>query len=795
MLKNYFLIAFRYLTKYKIYSFINIFGFAIALVPVFLTYLFITYEFSYDKHNENSDRIYRIIAENKSSQGVTSSGILPNPLASLLKAECPEIENSARMRSVSEQISYKDKNYIEKDVLYADPEIFQIFSFDVIYGAAALSDPYSILVSKSMAKKYFNNENPLGKTLKAAGRYDLTVKGVYKDIPKNSHFGANFIIPISLTGGTRVYGEVFDKNSWGFSVYFTYFLLRKDASPEVLLNKIPDILKNHSSNTYLNNSKFSLQPLIDIHLKSNLVSENKINGNMNIIFFYGCIALIILIIACINYINLTTARTLQRAKEIGVRKIIGAEKTQIIKQIMVETFILTFCSFIITLILVEIVLPYFNSFVDRDIHFNIIYDFQRLLTMIALMMIISFCAGIFPALTLSSIRPLSLFSGSGFKSRKLLLRNALVIIQFVFTIFMVFCSIVVTDQMNYVSNKDLGYEKDNIIVVDLDSRKSKSDLAYLKNELVKNPDIISVSSSINLPNSTRCGGGVGWPGKPDDVNFNINYNTIDYNFVDLYGMKMISGRKFSREYSSDEKESVILSETAVRQIGWENPIGKTIFHTSPYGTSRRTVIGVVKDFHMHPFYSQITPFYLLIDNNCNDYYLSVKIKPDKIKETTAYLKSKLSSFQPEFPFSYEFFDDVIRSDYKSEFNLKILFTIFSIFTILIACLGLFGLISFSTEMRKKEIGIRKILGSSSIEIGSLLLSGILKLILLSSIFAIPAAYLMMNKWLSDFAYRIDINIIMMIEAVIIVNIISIFVMLTHVLKASNRNPIDSLRYE
>jgi putative ABC transport system permease protein len=798
MLKNYFQIAFRYLTKYKVYSFINIFGFSIALVPVILTFLYIAYEFSYDKYNTNFDRIYRVVVEEKYYDRIEQSPIVPNPLAAAMKAEFPEIEHAVRIRNFSESFSFNGKNYLEENVIFADPGIFEVFSIDMIEGNTntVLSDPYSIVLSESMAKKYFENKNPVGKTIHCGHEGDLIVKGVFKDIPKNSHFIIDFLIPAALLNDQKsITGISNDPTAWGFGMFYTYFLLKKNANPDELLSKFPAFLRKYSNNDYFNSSKIFFQPLKDIHLHSHLKTEFRENGDIMTIYLYLSVALIILIIAIINYVNLATARSSQRSKEIGVRKIIGAERIQLIRQLLGETVLITFCSFCITIILVELILPSFNTFVERDIHFNIFKNFDLFLAIVGFTVIVGICSGIYPALMLSSTQPISFFSHSPNVSRNPRFRSILVMIQFVLSIGLIFSSLVVRKQMNYISEKDLGYNKNNIVIIDIKNRKSKTSIESLKNELSQYPNIVSVSSSVNLPSETACGGGINWPGKPDNIRFEINYNTVDYNFIDLYEMKIIEGRKFSKEFPSDEYDAALISETAARDIGWVSPIGKIITYTSPYGTSNRKVIGVVKDFHMHSLFKKITPFYLVIDPKYCDYYLAIKIKPGNFQGTINYLKSKMEIFQPEFPFEYKFFSDIISESYRTENKLQTIFSTFSIFTIFIACLGLFGLISFTTEVRKKEIGIRKVLGATSRQISELLLKETMKLVILSSFLATPIAYFTMNKWLSNFAYRTEINIGMFLLAALIVYLIAIFAMILQVFKASVQNPVDIIKYE
>ncbi|MCL5031272.1 MAG: ABC transporter permease [Bacteroidetes bacterium] len=796
MLKNYLKIAFRNLIKYKVYSLINIIGFSIALVPVVLTILYIFYELSYDRYNKNYDRIYRIVNEEKFYDQTIQSGIVPNPLAAAMRADLPEVKYVTRMRVWSGFISYNGQRHSEYNILYTDPNIFKVFTFHIIEGNpnTALDDNYSILLSESMAQKYFANENPVGKTIKLSDVNYMKVTGVFEDMPVNSHFHANFIVPASLLDGSSPsIGGNNNPNSWGFSIFFTYFLLKKNVNPNELLKKFPAFLNKYSQNDFFNKSKIYFQSLGNIHLHSHLQTEFENNGDIKTIYLYLSVALIILIIACINYVNLATARTSQRIKEIRIRKIIGAHRKQLIMQLLTETILITFCSFLITIMLVELLLPYFNSFVERDIQFNIFQNFNMFIWMAVFIWIISLVTGLYPATSLSSIKPLSYLSG-GVTFRGPHFRGILVITQFLLSTALIYCAIVVREQLHYISEKDLGYDHNNIIVINLRGM-SKSRVDALKNEIGKYPDVLTVSSSAGLPNEPIGSGGIDYPGKPDNIHFEIAYSVVDYNYLDLYGLKIVEGRKFLKQFPSDKNDAVIINETAARELGWSNPIGKQIKYTSPYGRSYRTIIGVVRDFNSGSLYSRVIPYYFVIDPEHPDYQVSIKIKPKNIHQTLIFLQKEMKLFEPEYSFSYSFFSDLLKAFYGSVYKLQKIFSIFSLFTLAVACLGLFGMISFVTEVRKKEIGIRKVLGASIYHIAKIFLSGIMRPVIFASVFSIPFAYFIMNKWLSNFAYRTKIHIELFIGAALIVYIVSLLVIILQIVKASFLNPVETLRNE
>jgi len=811
MLKNYIKIALRYLLKHRLYSFINIFGFSIALVPVILTFLYVSYEFSYDRYNENFESIYRVTEESKDPYDsfMRQSAIMPSPLSRALKDELPEIEYAARLRIFPDSVAFGIKKFLEKNILFTDSDFFKIFTIDMIEGSQeeALSDKYSAFISESIAQKYFGKANPIGKIIEVRNVYDLTVKGVFKDLPENSHFHADVITSASLIspGGLALTSGVNSAGSWGFSMFFTYVLVKPHTDIDNLSGKIKSIIQKYAGSDYGSSAKYALQPLSAIHLRSNFNSgaryfehqELEKNCSIVTIYLYSALAFIILLIACINYVNLASARSAERTKEIGVRKIVGAQRKQLIKQLLTETIILTFFAFIVSIVLVELILPYFNSYVGRNIQFALLQNIEIISVIVLVIGVISLCAGIYPAIILSSLQPVSLFGGNGTINRKINTRNILVVVQFVLSLAFIFCAITIGKQLNYINKKDLGYTKDNIIVISLGAPYSHSPSAIeaFTNELMQNPNITNVSASAGLPNKESGDGLFNWPGRPENVRIDISHSVVDYNFIDLYGLKIIAGRKFLKKFSSDENDAVIINETAARTLGWKNPLGKQIAYYSPSGSNYRKIIGVVKDFNTGSLYNSISPFFFTIDENQNAYQLSVKIKEDKARETLNYLRQKMKSFEPGDSFNYKYFSDIVNSDYGPAHKLQTIFSLFSLFTIFIACLGLTGLISYMAETRRKEIGIRKVLGASPHEIVRLFLSGILKLVIVSCIAAVPVAYLVMQRWLSDFAYRTNISLWYFAFAGSGVIAVSLIVLIFQVLKASSINPVISLRQE
>jgi putative ABC transport system permease protein len=810
MLRNYILITLRNLRRYKLYSFINILGFSIALVPVMLSLLYVAYEFSCDRHNENFHRIYRVVDDTEDFFGSKIiNPVLPNPLAKAMKNEFPEVELTARMSVERGWITINKKRFSEENILMADPDFLKIFTFNFLHGnpATILNDPHSVCLSESTARKYFGNQNPMGMSLLYANKYEFTVKGIYKDMPENSHFTADILIPISESTGN--YGMLVESGitdpdqAWGSSMYQTYFLLKENANIDDVEKKYQPLLKRHHRevNSNLQPSKYFSQPLGDIHLKSDIYSRPG-KRSLDQIYLYLTMALIILLIASINYVNLTSARFSQRVKEVSIRKIIGAERKQLLRQLLTETFILSMVSLGITLSLVALLLPYFKIFVGRDIHLTT----NMFTGILGLVILISILAGLYPASLAFSISPLAFFRGKGISLKKTQSGNILIIVQFVFTIVLVYCAISVKNQINYMTEKDPGYRKENIVVVMLGGDFTAGKLAALKNEIKKNPGVLSVSFADCRPDQIGSASKLTLPGENLlEKNHVIRYGAIDNDFIDLYEMKVIKGRKL---IPSDGKDKIIVNETAVRALGWKDPIGKIIIFPERGRQIGKYVVGVIKDFHFQELNNRIEPLALCSDSTEMKFAftrrhmgrLSIKIRSGNIPETLRYVQSVLKTFDPWYrnrnlSFLEEESDKSNKNYYKTEFRLLYIFSVFSAFTLLISCLGLFGLVSFTTEVRSKEVGIRKVLGASVLQVSGLFIKEVLKLILISAMISAPVAYIIMNIWLSDFPYRTGQSPWTFAAATGIVMAVAILSLAFQVLKSAMKNPVNTLKYE
>jgi putative ABC transport system permease protein len=793
MLWKKILFSLRHLKKYKSYTFINILGLALALVPVLLTIIYINNEFSFDKYNANYKNIYRVAVYEKMVGEYKTSSITPDPLAAALKMEFPEIISSIQLRRFNEVITFNNKKYIENNVYYTDPDFFKMFTVEMILGnqATALSNPNAALISRSTAKKYFGSVNPLNRTFLVDETKEVIIKGVYKDIPNASHFKADFIINKRLISGqgSALAGIKPGEVSWGFSMFMTYVLVNPKTDINDLNAKIPQFLKKYSNKEQFNDSYVYFQPLSDIHLYSKNDFELSKNGDIKTVYLYGAIAFIILLIAIINYINLATGRLARRSKETAMKKIIGAGKPELIINIFLETLFLTCISFLIALILTLIVLHPFADFVERDLSFAFMFDLNFLGAVALLITFISVSASIYPAYIIASVKPLNVFR-NGLTGANSKFRNTLVVVQFVLAISLIFITTVIKEQLNYVLKMDLGFDRDNIIVIQRGRYNSDVSIEAVKNEIEKNPNITSVSISSGMPNRLAYKTYFSWEGKQTDDYFYMASSFIDEYFIDLYGMKIVEGRNFSKDFPSDLKNGIILNETAVRSIGLTNPIGKYIYDGQK---EKKEIIGVVKDFNTSSLHNSIEPYFFIMKNS--GYDLSIKIKPGTEKEVVAFLKDKIKTLKLDFPLECEIFADIINAGYKEEQNLFTLFSGFSIFSIIVAAIGLFGLVSFTSEARKKEIGIRKVTGASSHQVAYVLFKEIMRLIIISSIISAPIAYYSMQKWLNNFAYKTGVNFGVFLISALVVYIVAVSAMAFQVYRAARQNPVDVLKCE
>jgi putative ABC transport system permease protein len=798
MIKNYFKIALRNMLKRKFYSLINIAGLTIGITAFVLIYLYVRLELSYDKFIPDNERIFRVITASKSDKDNTDTWpITPNPLATALKDEYPEIENATRYRKHWEiQVKFKDEYITEKNISFADENFFNIFPLEFISGKpeSALLEPYTIVLTDKAAKKYFGEADPIGKSLTLTEamfnnflfkNQDFKITGVVK-VPENFHLQFDFL-------GSFKSVEKEDNYSWSSSAFNTYVKLRKGINPGDFEGKIKRLMLKNIENTISEqNTKYLLQPLLDIHFASNIKYDSAQQTDLKDIYLLLSLATLILIVAGINYMNLSTARSSTRTKEIGLRKVIGATRQKIIIQFLSESVLTGLLAFVFSILLIELLLPSLGHLTGKNITFLGFGNYPVLFEILCITVFTGLVSGIYPAFYLSSFQPVKVLRGSAVSGvLRTKLRKILVVFQFAITIFILVCFNTMQDQQSFIKKKDLGFNKQNVIYL-RPEKFIKDPKAYeLKNELLKNSGIVAVTVSEGNPAGGWMETSIIPEGRSNENKIKSTFFRVDHDFIKTYDMKLLNGRDFSPNNISDLKESCIINEEAAKQFGWSNAIGKKLKNSR----MDLTTIGVVKDFHFVSLHEKIEPLVLCLDSLKWTCKISIRIQPGNPQNTLAFIKEKWHLFYPEKSFDYQFLDEELDKRYKSEEKMSEIFGITSVLAIIIASIGLLGLISYSIEQRKKEIGIRKVLGSTILGITSLLTEEFILLVLAANIIAIPISYYYMNKYLLDYAYRIPLSAWIFIFSSLFALAIATFTIGFQAFRAAKTNPIDSLKYE
>jgi putative ABC transport system permease protein len=800
MFINYLKVAFRNIKKQKSFSMINISGLAVGIACFFLIMLYVQFEMSYDKFHKNSGRIYRAVPN------LENYVFTPPPLAPILKEEYPEIESIARISrfGISRRdrilFLYKGKQILENDVFLADPEIFDVLTLDLIKGnpQTALSDPNSIIMTEAMAEKYFGDEDPMGKTLTYENSHAFQVTGIMKNYPENSHLSINFIIPFE---NNRII-QGYDLTSWGWQYVHTFCLIHEKADIKAMEKRSNAMLIKHRYNNEVNEHNKDDQiyffPITKIYLHPPAGG-----GPYNFLCILILTAFFILIVACINYINLTTARSVNRAKEIGIRKVVGANRKQLIRQLLLESTLVTVFAFCFSLIIIYMFLPVFNRLVDRNLSLDPMNNFQFIQLFFFLFVLVGIASGSYPALFISSFKPASTIKGHLKTSSKgKVLKNSLAIFQFGISIILIFCTFVVKNQLDFIQNKETGFAKDQIVNIVVRDKNARKNFENITMELQKNPEIIAASASSHLPNSIGYSGGISWPGKTkDEKSVQSNFGMADFDFCRVFDLKIVRGRDFSKKELIDRNGAFLINESAANELMWDNPLGKEI---SCWGSTGR-IVGIMEDFNFRSFYSKISPLSIFLNPNMqtealafnerNEYYISVKIRGNSIPETIEFLKQEMKRFSPDYPFEYFFFNDFFNMTYSSVERTGNIFSSFALISIFISCLGLVGLSAYMAVTRTKEIGIRKVLGAKSVNIFYNLSKEFVIWILISTIFAFPVGWYFMNKWLQEFAYRTDLSVWIFLLSGLAALAVALLTVSYQSIKAATANPADSLRYE
>ncbi len=804
MLKNYLKIAVRNFQRYKTNTFINIFGLAVGISVFFLIIQYVAFELSYGSFNKNADRIYRVRNDRIYSDKHDKSAGCPPALAPTLKKEFPEVIESARLKGTDVTFIDKEKNVAEnvEKVFYAETSFLKIFTFPLIIGsiAAVLNEPYNVIISESLSQKYFGNDNPVDKEITLIneyGNHNYKITGVFKDIPPNSHIKFNMLISYKTIIAQNKQAEYY----WGWNAFNTYILLARGVDPKALEAKFPAMIEKYKNYESSYKRQYLLQPLKDIHLYSHLRFEPEVNGSAETVKFLSIIALFVLILAWVNYINLSTSRSLMRAKEVAIRKVLGSNRLRLIKQFMTESFLLNLIALILAFVINEIALPYFNSMTGKPLSIWLLENNWTLLGVLFLTGV--FLSGIYPALVISSFNPLTAFkTSSGRISKGIDLRKTLVIFQFAISIILIASTIIVYEQLSYMYNKDLGVNIDRTLI--LESPKgngsSYSSVTNFKDALLTIPGIKIVSASASVPGKgySNASSGVRKYGSRKEDGTQGFFIDVDENYFKLYNIPLVAGRYFKK--TSRFNHEIILNEEAVKVYGFKNPedaVNKKLVFDGFDGQSIK-IAGVTKDYHQESLKSSILPI-VFNPVNASDLnltrYFSIKIDGKNIKHIITQVRNKWNEIFPDQPFEYNFLDDVFNAQYKSDRQFGEVFGLFTLLAIIISCLGLFGLVSFTAERKTKEIGIRKVLGATVPRIVSMLSLDFIKWVLIANIIAWPAAYYFMNKWLQGFAYRVDLDLWMFALAGGIALLIAIGTVCFHSIKAATANPVKSLRYE
>jgi putative ABC transport system permease protein len=809
MIRNYLRSAMRNITRHKFISFINIFGLTVGLACCMLILVYIINELSYDKFNNNASDIYRVTRSFNTADGIDNLhlGAVAPPFGPLLKNEFSDIKEVTRIlpnRGVT--IRYKNKLINEKDAYFADENFFDFFSVKTVAGdpKSALKEPYSVMMTQEMAHKYFGNEDPMNKEFRLDNQYNFKVTGIYEPFPENAQLHPKMLLSFNTLRDSVVYGQKGLETNWGNNSFFTYLLFPKGYNVDRVASQFPAFMDKYvhfpGQAANFRESKFSklhFQKLLDIHLYSHLDDELEQNGDIKRVYIFSAIALFILLIACINYMNLSTARSTLRAKEIGIRKVIGAQQKEIITQFLSESVLIAVFSLVLALAITWLIMPLINKFSGLQLSFNSLLQPQIIISIILLPFVIGIVSGIYPAIFMSSFKPVKVLKGMlKVGSSNISFRKVLVVLQFSISIILIIATTIVFQQLRYMQKKSLGFNKDHI--VSIGNYFNPSQFEVFKNEVMKEGVIKDIGRSSRIPSGRLLddqGISAMQGGTLQAVKADVKYINADYGFIPTYGMKMAAGRNFSKEFGTDTNNYVI-NVSASKVLGWktpENAIGKEI----SYGGVNGKVIGVVNDFHFESLHQNIIPLLMRMPSFANSNYskLSIKIDGAHVQSAINTLEQTWKKYRPEAPFEYTFLDDKFQKLYNSEQQQGTLFTIFSFIAIFIACLGLFGLSAFTITQRVKEIGVRKVLGASIPQIVTELSKDFLKLVLIASVIALPIAWYTMSKWLLDFAFRISIQWWVFVMAGIIAVVIAFVTISFQSIKAATANPVKSLRSE
>jgi len=776
MLLNYLKITLRSIRRQKAYSFINIAGLAIGISACILIVLWVQDELSYDRFHENASDLYAATFSNGST-------VTPTALGPFLKAEYPEVVRTSRYAGVGRNLlKYNETEIFESGGVAVEPDFLHMFTVPFISGdpQTALDDTNSILLSERLAKKLFGNEDPIDQILAYNVNESLQVTGVFEDYPPNSHIDFEYILPLAKLG---IWGR--DLNTWSANNIITYVQLQDSTPVASLDSKISDVVERHRPQ---DQRPLSLQPVLRLHLNPFNHSSNPITY----VYLFSAMAFFILLIACINFINLTTAKSTTRAKEIGIRKTVGAYRTHLVRQFFGESMFLTILSSAAGICIALLFLPWFNNLTGKLFTWEYLLRQNVLFGIFGIILLTVAISGSYPALFLSRFTPVHVLKDNLAAGRKgTLFRKALVVLQFSLSVLLILCTVMIFRQVNFLRAQELGYNRDNVVIFGIGGRFVRN-AETIKSELLSNPNIINMTMMDVAPYRWMSNAGVGdvhWEGKTNQQVKMVG-STVDHDFLKTFGLEIAEGRFFSKEYPTDTSDGFVINEAAVRAMEMENPLGKRL----QIWDFDRQIIGVVKDYHFESLHSPIIPMALRIDPNWYG-QACIRISGQNVSETLGFLETKWKEIYPEYPFEYSFLDDRLESLYNTESSVGKLVTVFTGLALFISCLGIFGLSSYTAERRKKEIGIRRVLGASVSNIFKHISREFVILVFIANVIIWPLAYFIMNRWLQQFAFRIDLGWWTFVLSGLAVLVVSLLTVSWQIIRAATSNPVDSLRYE
>jgi len=801
MLKNYLKIAVRSLLRDKFYSFINIFGLAMGIGCCLLILIYITDELSYDRFHEKADRTYRLteIIETEGSGEKSSS--MPFPVGPTLQQDYPDfVEAQLRMfnfQSPHLLVSNKENNieFNEKKMMFVDSSFLEIFDYEMVRGnrETALKEPRSLLISETMAQKYFRDEDPIGKILRVQDQQDMVITGVMKDARKNAHFEFDFLA--SFTSLKDYYGGNYPQ-TWYWNPCWTYVVLKDNVNPDDLAQVFPDFIQKYFPPFIANDTRMVLQPLKDIHLKSELEFEIQKNSSESNIYVFAVIGIFILFIASFNYMNLSTAKSVRRSKEVGMRKTLGGLRGQLITQFLTESVLITFIAMLLSVALVALSINGFNAFTNKGVTLEILLSPVVLGGLAAILLLVGLGSGIYPALVLSAYTPIQGLKGTDVKGKGSTLRKALVVLQFSLSIVMIIGTVVAINQLNFLKKSDTGFDKDNIVYISALRTPIAQNYKAFKNDILTNNSVQNVSAVQDVLGAFHQGDNFRFEGMEQSKLFSVFWMTHD--FAETFDLDIVAGRDFKEHITTDDTSAILINEAMAKRLNWE--VEEAVGKRYQYNRFNGSVVGVVKDFNFVPKHQGVNPLVLQLRTNPGAFqllikYIAVKIDGENIPETLDYLEAKWNAFVPSHPFDHFFLDDELNKQYVDEDKLSKVAGMFSGLAILVACLGLFALASFMTEQRRKEIAVRKVMGGSVAGIVMLLSRDFTKLIALAFVIATPLAFVFTRNWLQTFAYQIDVDWVVFL----IVGLATLFIALLTIsyqsIKAASTNPVKSLKYE